>query len=193
MPFFAEMSIVLENVIMFAPWALGMADAAVTAYYTNNLSAANLDAVRGTVVGEPGNALLGLGAASIAVQGWAVLEWIKHMVKTKEGKITFQNTNRKYGRAMMVFWWMLMLFYLLAIVMGALTISFVTDYGNQDITLDTTSGKVGGTFGDATEGMSYATLAVGGVAFFTYLYAEFFTRGLTEPHKPWVELHGGDN
>jgi hypothetical protein len=185
----AHMALVIENIIMWVPWGLGMADAGLTAYYTNNFKLADVDVVRGTLAGESGTALLGVGSANIAVQIWAIFEWFKHLAKFRESKNTMTNRHEKYEKAMMVFWGMMMLFYIVAIVSSALDIHMVTNFADEAITIS--GDKLGGTFGDAVEGLSYTTLAVGGVAFFTYLYTELFTlKG--SPHPGFVEVHGGD-
>lgn len=183
------MSAVLDTMIMFAPWAIGMGNAGLGAYYTNNMSTSDVDEARGTIVHEPGHALLGTGAASIAVQGLAVLGWLKYVMKSKEGKIRVAGVSSEQSRAMKTFWWMLMLFYLLAVVLGALCIHWVTDHGNVDVSVDTTSGQVGGTFGDGVESVSYATLAVGALTLATYMYAEFFTPKSTAASHPDHKKH----
>jgi len=182
----------LETTIMWTPWAIGMADAGLTAYYANNFQTGDIDTSRGELGGSMGHALLGLGSASLAVQSWAVFEWIKYVLKREEGKVTIQNRNLRYGKAMMWFWWMMLLFYLVAIVSSALDVHLVTNFGSVSATPPTTTGgKLTGSYGNGVEGMSYATLAVGGISFFTYLYAEFFTRRMDESHPTIIEAHGG--
>jgi hypothetical protein len=148
-----------------------------------------VDTTRGSLAGGSGHALLGLGGAALAVEAWAVMEWIKYVVKREEGKVTTQNRNVKYGKAMMVFWWMMLLFYLVTIVSAALDVHLVTNFGEVDAEIN--GSKLNGSYGDAVEGLSYATLSVGGMAFITYLYAEFFTRRADEPHPGILEAHGG--
>lgn len=183
------MSVILETAIMWAPWAVGMANGGLSAYYVNNFVSADVDTTRGTLSGSSGHALLGLGGATLAVEAWAVLEWIKYVIKREEGKVTTQNRNVKYGKAMMVFWWLMLLFYMVAIVSAALDIHLVTNFENVDAEID--GSKLNGSYGDAVEGLSYSTLSVGGVAFLTYLYAELFTRRADEPHPTMLEAHGG--
>lgn len=182
----------LETTILWTPWAVGMADAAVTAYYANNFVTSDLDSATNPkeLGGKSGHTLLGLGGATMAVQAWAVFEWIKYVVKREEGKVTTHNRNPKFGRAMKWFWGVMLLFYLVAIVTSALGVHLVTNYGNVDVSININ--KLNGTFGDALEGMSYSTLAMGGIAFFVYMYAEFFTRRMDEPHPTMIEAHGGD-
>jgi hypothetical protein len=145
----------LETAIMWTPWAVGMADAGLTAYYTNNFvtNDVNTAASPSEIGGNSGHALLGLGAASLAVQSW--------------------------------------IFYLVAIVSAALDVHLVTNFGDVNANVDTNTGKLNGSYGNAVEGMSYATLGVGGLSFFVYLYAEFFTRRMDEPHPTIIEAHGG--
>lgn len=183
------MSIVTELAIMWLPWTIGMSSAGLTAYYANNFVTADIDPARGILSGGSGEALLGLSSASIAVQGWAIFEWVKYVLKRQEGKITMQNRNEYYGKAMMWFWWIMMLFYLIAIVLGALNIQLVTQYDSNAVTIN--GNKLNGSFGNAVAGMSYTTLALGGIAFFSYLYAEFGTRRMNEPHPTVIERHGG--
>ena len=78
---------------------------------------------------------------------------------------------------------------LVALTSAALQVQLVTQFDSVSATVS--GSKLGGTFGDAVEGMSYATLGVGGLAFFTYLYAQIFARGLTEKHEVVIEAHGG--
>ena len=184
------MSIVLENVIMFAPWALGVAGGGLTAYYANNFDTADVDTSRGNITGVTGNSWLGVSAANLAVQSWAIFEWMKMIAKIKEGKIISQNRNRNYGRAMMWFWWLMLLFYVVVIVSNSLNVHLITNYNDVDVQVD--GDKLNGGYGDAVEGLSYTVLALGGVNFFLYLYAELFTRDLKEPHPTFIETHGGD-
>jgi len=54
-----------------------------------------------------------------------------------------------------------------------------------------TGTKLGGSYGNAIAGMTYTTFALGGVAFLSYLYAEFGTRKMNSPHPVVIERHGG--
>jgi hypothetical protein len=183
------MSVVPEIVTQWIPFGIGVADAALTAYYVNNFVATDVDNTRGILSGKSGDAILGLSTASVAVQGWAVLEWVKYVLKRQEGKLSIQNRNERYAKTMLTFWWLMMLFYLLAIVLGALNIQMVTQYDSVPVTINGT--KLQGSYGNAVAGMSYATLAVGGLSFLTYLWAEFGTRSMNEPHPRVTEAHGG--
>lgn len=183
------MSHIVEGVISFVPWTIGVANASLMAYYANNFVTSDIDTTHGTLTGASGSALLGVASASMAVQAWAVLEWIKYAIKREEGRVTTHNRNAHYGRAMMAYWWMMFIFYLCAVALSALQVQLVTQF--DSVTATVQGGKLGGTFGDATEGMAYTTLGVGGVALFTYMYAEFFARDVTEPHPTVIEAHGG--
>jgi hypothetical protein len=183
------MSVVLETAIHWVPFAVGIADASLTAYYANHFSISDVDTIRGTLGGQSGSALLGLSAASIAVQGWAMFEWIKLAVKKEEGKLSSHSRNMHYGRSMMVYMWIMLIFYMVAISSAALNVQLVTKYSDVDAVVQ--SGKLGGTFGDAVEGLAYATIGVGGMGLFTYLYAEFFARSINERHPTVLEAHGG--
>lgn len=183
------MSYVLETAISWVPFTIGVANASLMSYYANNFVTADIDTVHGTITGASGSALLGVGTASMAVQVWAMLEWVKYIVKREEGRVTSHNRNAHYGRSMMAYWWIMLIFYMVAIASAALQVQLVTQY--DSVAANITGGKLGGSFGDATEGMAYATIGVGGVALLTYLYAEFFARDITEPHPTVIEAHGG--
>ena len=138
------MSQVLEVAISFVPWTVGVANASLMAYYANNFVTADLDPTHGTISGPSGSALLGVSAASIAVQSWAVFEWIKYALKREEGRVTSQNRNAHYGRSMMAYWWIMFLFYLVTIAACALQVELVTKYDSVAATVQ--GGKLGGSF-----------------------------------------------
>jgi ABC-type Fe3+ transport system permease subunit len=183
------MSLVLETFIMFAPWALGMTDGALTAYYANNFNSLNV--VAGRVVGGTGNALFGTGAATLAVQSWAVLEWLKYVMKMQEGKISVQNRNKQYGRVMALFWWFMLLFYLVSLTLAALDVHLVTHFSQVDVSISTDE-SLQGSYGYLVKGFSYASLAVGSLTFCTYLYGEIMARKRDEARPSYVEAHGGE-
>lgn len=183
------MSVAFEVAITWVPWTIGVASSSLLAYYANNFVTSDIDATHGTITGTSGSAIMGVSAASMAVQAWAILEWMKYIIKREEGRITTHNRNAHYGRSMMAFWWIMLIFYLVAITSAALNVELVAQFDN--LSVDVSSNKLGGTYGDATEGLSYATIGVGGVALLVYLYAEFFARDVTEPHPTVIEAHGG--
>lgn len=183
------MSHIVEGIISFVPWTVGVASSSLTAYYGSHFVVSDLDTTHGTLSGASGSAILGVSAASMAVQAWAVFEWLKYAIKQSEGRISTRNHNAHYGRAMMVYWWLMFLFYLVAIASAAMNVELVTQFDNVNATVQ--GGKLGGTFGNATEGVAYACIGVGGMCLLTFLYAEFFARDVTEPHPTVIEAHGG--
>lgn len=183
------MSHIVEGVISFVPWTIGIASSSLMAYYSNRFVVSDIDTTHGTISGASGSAILGVSAASMAVQAWAVMEWIKYAIKREEGRVTTHNRNAHYGRSMMAYWWLMFIFYLVAIASAALNVELVTQFDNVSANVEGT--KLGGTFGDATEGLSYATISVGGLALLVFLYSEFFARDVTEPHPTVIEAHGG--
>ncbi len=183
------MSVALEVAIQWVPWAMGVASSSLLAYYANNFVTSDIDTTHGTLSGASGSAIMGVSAASMAVQSWAIIEWIKYMVKREEGRVTTHNRNIHYGRSMMAFWWIMLIFYMVALTSAALNVELVAQYDSLAVTVS--GNKLNGTYGDATEGLSYATIGVGGVALLVYLYAEFISRDVTSPHPTVIETHGG--
>ncbi len=183
------MSNTLEVTIMWTPWLMGMATASLTAYYANNFVATDVDYAKGSMVGDSGYAILGTSAASIAVQAWAVLEWWKYMIKKEEGKLMTHNRNANYAIAMKVFWSLMMIFYLVEITSCALNVRLVTHFSNLDVVVK--NKQLNGPYGDAVEGMSYTVIALGGISFIMYLFAELATRHPDEKHVITIETHGG--
>lgn len=183
------MSYVLETAIAWVPFTVGVANASLMSYYSSNFVTSDIDTTHGTVTGASGSALLGVGSASLAVQAWAVFEWLKFVVKREEGRITTHNRNAHYARAMQAYWWIMLLFYLVAITAAALQVQMVTQYDNVAVSVQ--GGELEGSFGDATKGLAYTTIGVGGIGLLTYLYAEFFARDPTQAHPTVIEAHGG--
>jgi hypothetical protein len=169
---------ILEGTVMWVPWIMGITSSSLIAYYGNNFVPTDLTLVSGNTIwsGASGNAVMGVSAATLAVESVALLEFFKYVLKAREGNIKVENSNPHYSRAMMYFWWLMMFFYLVAIVSCALNVTVVSQFGNEPVGLSTSGSQLTGSFGSATLGMSYTTIGVGGLAFFLYLYAEIFAK-----------------
>jgi len=168
----------VETVVTWVPWTMGIASSAVIAYYGNNFVPTDLTLVSGNTIwsGASGNGVLGVSAATLAVESVALLEFFKYVLKAREGNIKVENNNPQYSRGMTYFWWLMMFFYLVAIVSCALNITVTSNFGNQPIGLSASGSQITGSMGSATLALSYSTLGVGGLAFFLYLYVEIFLK-----------------
>ena len=178
----------IEIGTQFVPLAVGLASAGLTSYYANNFPVSDIDNTHGTISGTAGSSMLGLASASIAIQSLATLEWIKYIIKREEGKMTTHNRNQHYGKSMQVYWWIMLIFYMVAIVAASLNVELVSQYGSMAVEIS--GNKLQGSFGTATAAMNYVTIGFGGMSLLVYLYAEFFARDLNEPHPITIEKHG---
>ena len=111
-----------------------------------------------------------IGGAAIFVNVIAVIEWITYVMKMNAGKIRTVDSNPRYERLMWWFWSMVMLFYITSIIVGGMDIHMVTDFGNVDVNVS--DGKLVGAYAEGLLAMSSVTIAIAGMAFFTYVYAE---------------------
>lgn len=178
---------ILDNIIMWVPWAMGVVNASLMAYYANNFPSADVDLTRGIISGTSGHVILGTSAASIAVQLWAMIEFLKYHVKKHTGELSVHGSNHRYMQAREWYLGFLLLFYMVAIVSAALDITLVVNYSGESVTIK--NKKLNGSFGDAVEGLSYTTIAVAALPLFTYIISEIFTRKWNE-RKPIIsELH----
>lgn len=181
---------VLEGLVMWTPLAMGIASSSIIAYYGNNFVPTDLALVGTTTVwsGASGNAVMGVSAAALAIESMAILEFFKYMMKAREGKIKVENSNVPFGRAMMYFWYLMLFFYMVAIVSCALNITLVSQFDAQAVSLNTAGTQITGTFSNGTLGMAYTTIGIGGLALIFYLYAELgLKKGskvvMTETHE----------
>jgi len=186
-----QMGSVFDHIIAWVPWAMGVTNASIMAYYANNFVTSDVDLSRGKLSGTSGNVLLGTSAASIAVQTWAILEFIKYHVKKGTGELTVHGANHKYMMAREWYLGFMFLFFIVAIVSAALDIALVSDYSAQKITIR--NGKLNGAYGDAVEGMAYTTVAVAALPLFTFIGSEIFARKWESgdrAHRPMIaEMH----
>lgn len=140
---------------------VGLALAGSSTYYSNSF--VNTDITpNGGWGGRSGNVMLGLSASALTLAGVQLL----HKMKPKNGdlgsKTGFTPSSRAYFYAAMLF------FMLLVILLSALTMTLNTNFNDSAVSV-TDTGKLTGTFGNAYQGISYATLSIGGVLFLWYL------------------------
>ena len=186
------MSALLESTITWSPFVLGTANAIVMCYFGNNFVVSDLTA-QGTWSGNSGDAVLGLSAATVAVQSVAVLEWFKYLLKRQTGaiKINASSANMNFSRVMYYFWWLMLCFYIVSIIFCALNIELVNNYGNLQVEIGGNNNDLlGGSYGNAVMGMDYATLGLAGLSLGVYIYGEFGTRTWNEPKPVVTEIHG---
>jgi len=164
----------LDETLMWSPFMLGMSIAGMTAYYGNHFVSTDIDAVHGTWTGTSGSATMGLSGAALGVNSLAVLVWFKYLAKWKNNHIT--KPPGAYNRWKVYFWILMLFFFLLTIVLCSLNIVAVDQFLSQDITVNTSSGVIGGAYGNAMLGIDYTTLALGAISFIVFLIAEFHKR-----------------
>lgn len=141
---------------------VGLALAGTSTYYSNKF--VNTDVIaNGGWGGRSGNVMLGLSASALTLAGVQLL----HKMKPKNGDVS--GTKTGYVPASRAYFYAAMLFFmLLVILLSALTITLNTNFNDAAVSV-TDSGKLTGTFGNAYQGISYATLSIGGVLFLWYL------------------------
>jgi len=169
---------VLETTVMWVPIVMGLTTSSVVAYYGNNFVPTDLTLVSGQTLwsGNSGNVVMGLSAATLAVESVALLEFFKYILKAREGNIKVESSNPQYSRTMMFFWYLMMFFYLVAIISCALNITVVSNFGNVAVGLSTSGSQLTGSFGSAVLGMNYTDIGISGLAILLYLYAEIFVK-----------------
>ncbi len=154
---------------MWLPWAVGIANSSITAYYANNFVSS--DVVDGAIAGRSGHTLLAMAGATILAQTWGTLEWFNYKLKESEGKIRFQgrrSQSTNSSRAMRAFWYMLIVFYLVTMASAAMNVHLVTEFDSTNASVNP-GGKLNGPFGNGIEALSYASLAIGGLAMCTFV------------------------
>lgn len=168
----------LETIVQWTPWALAVTSSSLVAYYGNNFVPTDLTLVSGNTVwsGSSGTSVLGVSAATLAVESVALLEFFKYIMKAREGNIKVENSNAQFSMLIRYYWYLMMFMYLVAIVSCALNITATTNFGNLAIGLSTSGSQLSGSFGSATLGLSYSVIGISGLAFFLYLYAEIFAK-----------------
>lgn len=171
------MSQLLQLSIALTPWAWGYGHAIMNAYNVNNFE-----------VTSDGHDLLIISGAAIAVEGWAIMEFIKFYWKKRKGQIRINPEKSSYGKWMTWFWIVNLVFYIMVIALSAMNIYQVDHPDNIDLTVN--DGQVGGSFGNALKGMTYANIAVGGIAFLIFSLTELHRLRKKEPKPIMVEYSG---
>jgi hypothetical protein len=132
------------------PFAAGMANAGVGAYYNNALPTADIDDTHGTLSGTSGSMLMAFGGVALGLQTLSLSKCFLHCM----------NRRNEGDCSKLWFWRAFAMFFAISFLYALMNMVMVSNFSALKVTVGS-NGVVKGAYGITMQTLDYATIALG--------------------------------